>query len=169
MTKTHQTFENEYGEHTAAIKEVASLQEAIEESKNEQVKIIYVSRPLLSKEELKKFIPSQKTILQYLPIVLSGVVILYLLIFVLKLLTGDLDDSEGRKRILSAIHWFIYYPFVLATTTFTTLFFKRKGWMSILIWTTFWLAWGILILIHLKIIPHTEDILKGVYEFLNYL
>lgn len=137
MTKTHQTFENEHGEHPAPIKEVASLQEAMEESKNDNVKIIYVSRPMLTKEELQKLIPSRETVFEYLPVVLSGAVLIYLMIFLFKALSGNLEDSDGMERMLSAVHRFLFYPFALATATFTTMLSKREGWKSAVIWTAF--------------------------------
>lgn len=169
MTKNHQTFKPEQGDSTPSIKEVASLQEAMEESKNDNVKIIYVSRPMLTKEELQKLIPSRETVVEYLPVVLSGAVLIYLMIFLFKALSGNIEDSEGLERMLSAIHWFLFYPFALATTTFTTMLSKREGWKSAVIWTAFGLAWFVLIIIQLRILPLVEEILSGAYEFLRYL
>lgn len=168
MTKTHQTSATEHVQHNAPIKEVSSLQEAMEESKNDNVKIIYVSRPMFTKEELQKLIPSRETVFEYLPVVLSGAVLIYLMIFLFKALSGNLEDSDGAERMLSAIHWFLYYPSVLATTTFTTMLSKREGWKSAVIWTAFGVAWLVLLIIQLKAISNIEYIFKRVKEVFSY-
>lgn len=165
MRKYYNPAESEVVKHPISSKELDIPKEAVEESSNENVKIIYVSKPFIDKEIVKKRIPSKTTILKYLPVILSGLVLIYLLILVIKRTSGDTETREGAEKLVSAILRFLFYPLALATTTFTTIFVRRKGRWGAVIWIAFVLTWLILLIVQFKVAIYFEEFSKRIYKF----
>lgn len=78
MITSYHASENQRGASTVSVRKKDFLQEAMEGTKDEYVKIIYVSRPLIDKDILKKQIPSKTIMLNYLPVIFAELVLIYL-------------------------------------------------------------------------------------------